>query len=178
MSHPADIHTGVTTAEADELARLATGRNVLECGSWYGFSTVVMGRVARRVVAVDWHHGDRHAGQAETLGPFTANLKRYGVAERVDVRVGRFEDVLPGLRGVPFDVAFLDGMHDRESVERDLPLVAPHVARRGAFLALHDYTVPPDWGFEVKPVVDEWLAERPEWERVNEVDKLLVLRHR
>jgi len=99
------------------------------------------------------------------------------VADRVDVRVGRFEEVLPNLSEA-FDGVFLDGMHDHDSVSRDLALVAPHADRPGCWLAIHDYDVPAEWGFEVREVVDDWLAAHPEWEREGQTGKLLVLRHR
>lgn len=174
MSYPIDIHTGVTDTEAEVLERYAKGRRVLECGSWFGFSTVVMARVAEHVDAVDWHHGDPHAGQQDTEEVFRQNLVRYGVSDRVTVHVGRFEDVLPRLAG-RWDVVFLDGMHDAVSVARDLALVEPLVRR---YLLLHDYDVPVSWGFEVRETADAWLAEHPEWALVDTVQKLAIVERR
>lgn len=164
------IESGVTPAEADALELLATGQRVLELGSWFGFSSVVMGRVAKKLTAVDWHHGDIHAGERDTEDIYRDNLLRYGV-KRVDVRVGRFEDVLPNLSG-PFDFVFLDGTHDEASVRRDLDLVERLL---GSTFAIHDYLVDYRDDFEVKPVVDEWLADRPWWFRDYIVDSMLVL---
>jgi SAM-dependent methyltransferase len=174
MSYPIDIHTGVTGIEAEVLERYAEGRRVLECGSWYGFSTIVMARVAEHVDAVDWHHGDPHAGQRDTEGDFRQNLIRYNVDDRVTVHVGRFEDVLPMLVG-RWDVVFLDGMHDAASVTRDLALLEPIAGRH---LLLHDYDVPVSWGFEVRETVDAWLAAHPEWVLVDTVDKLAIVERR
>jgi len=174
MTHPTDIHTGVTDAEADELTRHATDRRVLECGSWHGFSSVVMGRVAAHVDAVDWHHGDPHAGIQDTEAVMRGNLVRYGVEDRVTVHVGRFEDVLPTMGG-GYDVVFVDGMHDAASVSRDLSLVE-RLVRPGGYLLLHDYDVPVGWGFEVRETVDAWLAQRPDWTHERTVEKLAVVR--
>lgn len=174
MTHPTDIHTGVTHREADVLEAFAKGKHVLECGSWHGFSTVVMARVAESVVAVDWHHGDPHAGIQDTEGVFRGNLERYGVADRVSVIVGRFEAVLPDLPRGAFDVAFTDGMHDAPSVRRDLDLIAPLI-RPGGVLLVHDYDVPVNWNFQVHETVDSWLAANPRWRLTSTTEKLAVL---
>jgi predicted O-methyltransferase YrrM len=167
------IPTGVTTAEAEVLERLARDAVVLEVGAWYGFSSVIMGRVAHRVLSVDWHHGDDHAGHAETMDAWLGNRRSYRLEDRVDLLQGRFEDVLP-LLGRVFDGAFLDGMHDYASASRDLRLVSPLI-RPGGWLAIHDYEVPAVWGFEVKRAVDEWLTDQPV-RIVERVDKLVVAR--
>lgn len=175
---PTDIHTGVTPQEAEELARLAKGHHVLECGAWFGFSTIVMAAVARSVTSVDWHHGDEHAGLVDTQEQFERNLTRYGVRDRVEVIVGRFEDELPKLPQRRFAGAFLDGKHDLVSVSRDLRLIEPLINRAGCFLAIHDYGYvdPNHDDFEVAEAVHLWLAERPHWKRESVVGKLLVLR--
>ena len=54
---------------------------------------------------------------------------------------GRFEDEVPRLVDQGFkqaDGAFIDGMHDLASVERDLKL-ALMLVKPGGFIALHDY---------------------------------------
>lgn len=142
------IASGVTEAEADRLAELAKDRTVLEVGSWYGLSTIVMARTAAMVHAVDWHRGDAHAGRRETLTVFWANLERYDVRDRVVVHVGRAEVVLPMLREASFDLAFVDGFHETKAVTRDARLILP-LLRPGALLAFHDYG-----RFGVRPAVD------------------------
>src|SRR6266567_9487866 len=94
---PDDIPTAVTVEEAGKLATLATGGDVLELGAWHGFSTVILAQAARRVVSVDLHQGDEHAGEGDTWESYRANLARYGVTANVDARRGRFADVLPAL---------------------------------------------------------------------------------
>ena len=133
-----EILSAVTDAEAAQLTELARGRTVLEVGSWYGLSTVVMARTARMVHAVDWHRGDPHAGKRETLTSFWSNLERYDVRDRVVIHVGRAEVILPMLRPRSFDFAFLDGFHETEAVDRDARLILP-LLRPGALLAFHDY---------------------------------------
>lgn len=137
---PETIITAVTVDEATALADLARGKTVLELGAFYGFSTVVLASVAERVTSVDWHQGDDMAGLIDTWGVFMANLNRFGVAERVQVVRGRFEDELPIMaeRRLLFDGCFLDAHHSEESVRADLALALPLV-RPGGFMAFHDY---------------------------------------
>jgi len=142
---------------------------VLECGAFFGYSTVVLASVADHVHSVDWHHGDKDAGPYETLQDYMANLSRYGIADRVTAHVGRFEDVLPMLRAHSFDGCFLDGQHDRASVDRDLELVR-RLMRRPSWIAVHDYGL-----FDVQPAVDAFI--RDSGYRVEGVtDTLAVLR--
>jgi predicted O-methyltransferase YrrM len=155
---PSDITSAVTAEEAIALANLARGKTVLELGAHYGFSTIVLASVAEHVWSVDWHQGDPHAGEGDSWAPFNFNLIRYGVKDRVTVCLGRFEDQVPDLarQGVVTDGAFIDGMHDEESVSRDLAL-ALLLVRPGGFIAAHDYgrgvtTGHPD--FKITPVMD------------------------
>lgn len=170
MTYPREIQSAVSDDEAAELERLATGKRVVEFGSWHGFSAVVMGRVAERVVAVDWHHGDAHAGVAETLPTYIDNLKRHGLRDTVVTIVGQFPDVAPTLARDYFDVGFLDGKHDRASVERDLALIAGLLDRPGCILACHDYD-----RFEVTPAIEGWHEAHPEWVRAGLVGSLYVM---
>lgn len=138
LNLPRDIGSAVSDAEAARLAELATDGTILEVGSWFGFSAVVMARVARTVHSVDWHRGDPHAGEQDTLAEFWANLKRHGVRDKVVAHVGEVAAVLPFLAAESFDGAFIDGFHTTEAVARDIELVLPLI-RTGGFLAFHDY---------------------------------------
>lgn len=135
-----EIPSAVTVPESLALAELAVGKNVLECGAHYGYSTVLLASVAEHLTSVDWHRGDDHAGHCDSLGIYTGNLARYAVTEKVTTVVGRFEDELPKMikEGLQFDGAFLDGMHDEASVSRDLILIL-QLVKPGGFVAFHDY---------------------------------------
>lgn len=141
------IPTALTPAEAAQLAELARGGLVLELGAEYGASTIALAGTARLVHSVDWHQGDSMTGHADSLESYFSNLRRANVTNVV-AHVGRFEDVLPLFQPHSFDGCFLDGEHDRASVERDTEL-AMRLVRRGGFLAWHDYG-----RFEVAEVVD------------------------
>jgi predicted O-methyltransferase YrrM len=91
------------------LARIAGARRVLEIGTLGGYSTIWLARALPadgRVVTIEAEPA--HAEIAR------ASLDRAGVGERVDIRVGRAEDVLPTLVDLePFDLVFIDA--DKES---------------------------------------------------------------
>jgi predicted O-methyltransferase YrrM len=133
-----DIWSAITNAETKRLAELATGRRVLEVGSQFGYSTVVMALVATAVHAVDWHQGDDIVGDHDSLPKLWVNLGRYDVRERVVVHVGRSETVLPLLPAGSFDFAFHDADHTTEAVLTDARLILPLLAP-GALLAFHDF---------------------------------------
>jgi predicted O-methyltransferase YrrM len=154
------ITTAVTPAEAAELGRLARDAKVLELGSFFGFSTVVMASVADMVYSIDFHEGDDHAGNYRTWSDFNANLLGYGVKPHVTAIKGWFDEEVRRLhrQGVQVDGAFLDGQHDEKSVRRDLEL-AKMLVKPGGWIAFHDYGRSAETGhpgFEVTKVADEF----------------------
>ena len=86
------------------LARIRVARRILEIGTLAGYSTIWLARAlppGGRLITLEFD--PRHAEVAR------ANLSRAGVADRVEVRVGRAIDALPGLAaGDPFDLIFID----------------------------------------------------------------------
>lgn len=88
------------------LARSVGARAILEVGTLGGYSTIWLARALEpggRLVTLEID--PRHAEVAR------ANLARAGVADRVEVRVGRALDLLPRLAeagGPPFDFTFID----------------------------------------------------------------------
>ncbi len=138
---PDDVRGWLTLAEATSLASLTRQKRVLELGSYCGRSTVAMAQNAAMVTAVDWFRGDAFTGECGegwTLPEFTANLTRYGVTDRVEVRVGRIEDVGPTLVA-DYDVVFVDSSHDVAAVTRDLRIALNQLRPEGGILALHDW---------------------------------------
>jgi predicted O-methyltransferase YrrM len=93
------------------LVRICAASRVLEIGTLGGYSTIWMARAlpdGGRIVTLEFD--PHHAEVAQ------ANLRRAGVADRVDLRVGRAIESLPKLAGtddVPFDFIFIDA--DKES---------------------------------------------------------------
>ena len=124
------ISTSLTEVEAQALARLAAGRDVLEVGSAYGFSACVMALAgARHVTAVDPH---TWLVSHEVMA---ANLDKAGVTGRVTVIRGHSPGALDGLG--PFGLAFIDGDHAYESVLADVE-AARKLLEPGGILACHD----------------------------------------
>lgn len=93
------------------LVRVSCARSILEIGTLGGYSTIWMARAlpdGGRIVTLEY---DPHHAEVAS-----ANLRRAGMSDRVDLRVGRATDSLPKLVGsdaAPFDLIFIDA--DKES---------------------------------------------------------------
>lgn len=123
----------LTLEEARELARLATGKSVLELGSYKGRSTVAMAQTAKQVVSVDWHKGDYAIGECDTLDEFLHNIKEY---TNIIPIVAKTQDAKPLLSEYSFDVVFVDAAHDFASVQHDMCLAQ---SRHPQVIAVHDW---------------------------------------
>lgn len=88
------------------LVRMTGAHKILEIGTLGGYSTICMARElpdGGRLVSLEYE--PRHAEVAR------ANLERAGLSGRVEVRVGRGVDLLPGVESDglgPFDLVFID----------------------------------------------------------------------
>ena len=151
---PGDVPGWLTQGEGEALAALATGRDVLEIGSYCGRSTVCMAQTAASLVAVDPFDGRATAAPRDTLPVFMENLSRYGVLSKVKAVVGTAESAVPDL-AERFDLAFIDGAHNRAAVLGDAA-VATRALKPGGLLVFHDYGRPVDPG--VTAAVGELLA--------------------
>jgi len=129
----------LTETEAEWLAQQASGKVVLEVGSYLGRSTVAMARSARRLVSVDTHVGPPVRSEGPTANDFLRNLQQFGVAEKVVGFMGDFGVVAPLLRA-DFELAFVDAAHDGLSVLRD-GRAAYLLLRLGSAIVFHDYDV-------------------------------------
>jgi predicted O-methyltransferase YrrM len=132
------ISTSLTENETVVLQDMAVDKSVLEIGSAYGYSAIVMAKVAKHVVAVDPHAGyGSLEGSRERM---LANLSAYGAVSKVAMMLADSAWALPVLDdlGSMFDLIFIDGDHRRESVRRDvensLKILAP-----GGAIVCHDY---------------------------------------
>lgn len=155
---PDDVRGWLTPQEGRALHRLARGRRVLEMGSYCGRSTICLAQSAREVVAVDTFQATGLGGQ-DTMTEMTANLDRYRVRHNVRVHRGRFAEVLPTLQA-RFDLIFIDGSHDADSVRQDIDLALPLLHPQGV-LAFHDYADGETSWPDVREVVDAWRGTRP-----------------
>jgi predicted O-methyltransferase YrrM len=92
------------------LVRALAARKVLEIGTLGGYSSIWLARALPsdgRLITLEL--------EAERAELARKNLARAGVAERVQIRVGRAIETLPQLRSeAPFDLIFIDA--DKESL--------------------------------------------------------------
>lgn len=133
-AHPRPaITTWVSLSESYALRQAAEGRQVLEVGSQWGYSTVLMAQAGAHVVAVDPH------AEFGSWPLFLANLERYGVRDRVEPMRDYSQRILPGLEAGSFDLAFIDGDHSEEVAGFDLG-EALRLVRPGGTIAVHDYS--------------------------------------
>jgi predicted O-methyltransferase YrrM len=149
-----ELLTDVTGFLSDRQARrlwdrtraLAPGSTVVEIGSWFGKSTIVLGAAARpgvSVVAIDPHRMGPYASSSDEEGErvheaFHANLRRAGLAERVR-HVRQPSQSPAALEAVDgsLDVLYIDGDHRYAHARDDLTSWAPRV-RHGGALFVHD----------------------------------------
>lgn len=148
---PRGIRGWLRPDEAKVLADLATGKRVLEIGSYCGLSTICLARTADHVTAVDYFDGRGTPTPMDTLPAFKTNIERYGVADRVTICHPDAELPLS-----EYDLAFIDGAHDADSVRRDIDKALAVISPQG-LLAFHDYNQHGDEG--VKLAVDELLND-------------------
>ncbi|HEX5997021.1 MAG TPA: O-methyltransferase [Jiangellales bacterium] len=88
------------------MARMSGARSILEIGTLGGYSTIWLARAlpdGGRLVTLEAE--PKHAEVAR------ANIARAGLADRVEIRVGRALDILPDVQADglgPFDLVFID----------------------------------------------------------------------
>jgi caffeoyl-CoA O-methyltransferase len=87
-------------------ARLVNAKNILELGTLAGYSTIWMARALPKDGRLITLEADpKHAEVAKQ------NIARAGLAEQVEIRVGKALDILPQLQAEgagPFDMIFID----------------------------------------------------------------------
>ncbi len=138
-----DIEGWLTPEEGAVLRQYATGKKVLELGSYCGRSTVCMAEVAELVVSVDHHQGDEWTRQASgkkhqlTHTRFRGNIVGLPVLPLWG-RIEELQDVLPADF---FDLVFVDSGHGVGDVQRDLR-VAIETRKGNGIILLHDWNFP------------------------------------
>jgi predicted O-methyltransferase YrrM len=156
----ADLLMGVT---ARALQQLPAPHALVEIGSYCGRSTVVIGSVIKalsqqaRLYAIDPHGGVVGASDqgltptSPTLEKFRRNIAEAGLTHIVEpIQQLSYEVKWEGA----ISLLFIDGLHDRENVERDFHHFEPFVVE-GGYIAFHDYA---DYYPGVMAFVDETLA--------------------
>lgn len=163
---PRDCTGWLRPAEGKLLAELARDKNVLEIGSYCGLSTVCLARAAKHVTAMDYFDGRGTQHPQDTLPAFTAAMKRHELTDKVAICHPESPAPLDS-----YDLVFIDGAHDSDSVRADIAK-ALGVLADGGLLAFHDYNQHTDFGVCV--AVDELLANGAEL--IQTKDSLAVVR--
>ena len=152
---PSEVRGWLSEAEGRKLADLARGKRVLEIGSFCGRSTICMAQTAEQVCCIDPMDGRATPEVGNTEDEFWANLSRYGVHRKVVL----VKDTTPFVEfsaRPAYDLVFIDGAHDYESVKTDIN-VARQVLKTGGLLVFHDYRSAKDPG--VTDAVNELLND-------------------
>lgn len=147
---PADVQGWLTANEGQRLTELCKDKKVVEIGSYCGRSSICIAQQAESLSCVDYWDGRATPSPRSTEADFQANVKRYGVADKITMYEP--DDFLPEKY---FDVVFIDGDHAYESVAKDIER-ARHLLNADGVMAFHDYKSPCDPG--VTQAVDELLA--------------------
>lgn len=137
-----EILTAIREDEAEELRRLATGKRVLEIGSAYGYSAIIMALArATKVTAIDDHNGNHWLG--DTKQRMTENLAIFGVENLVEIIQDNSAQAMFDLAesGKNYELIFIDGAGDFSSVVCDLVMSKLLLGPAGT-IALHDYGHP------------------------------------
>lgn len=157
-----DIDGWLMPEEGKALADLARDKRVLEIGSYCGLSTVCMARTAKHVTAVDYFDGRGTPNPKSTLESFNENIRRHGVAHKVSAHTP--DDVRYSFAS--YDIVFIDGAHDYESVKTDIE-IAMQALKPGGLIVLHDYRENPGehdgrWDPGVTKAVNELIGDGAE----------------
>lgn len=176
MHQANEIPGWLSDVEGNSLEQLADGKDVLEIGSYCGRSTVRLAKSARSVLTVDTFDGRCVPDNRGTLAALKANLEKYGVSGKVEIFVGE-SSTLPDAG--PFDLAFIDGSHDRQSVLADVA-TCQRFLRLDGMLAIHDYRTARGehdgrWDEGVTIAVNELLASG-EYETIERAGTIIVIR--
>ena len=113
------------------LAQSMGARSILEIGTLGGYSAIWLARALPPDGTLLTLEAD--SARADVARP---NIARAGLADRVEVRVGRALDTLPTLaadRRVPFDLVFIDA--DKQNYPAYLEAVLPRMAKGGIIIA-------------------------------------------
>ena len=124
----------LTPAEADYLRVLAERQYVLELGAWKGRSTAVLAETAKYVVSIDRHQGIKDGIHDEdSLPDYLANIRDLPNVAIVIADWHACDFFIDS-----YDLVYVDGDHDADSVERDVRL-ANHCSRD--LIAFHDWDI-------------------------------------
>ena len=159
------VWTSLTERETETLRALAAGKQVIEVGAAFGFSTLVLASVAEHVWSIDPHTAGVSSGNfdlrnsvdmdrlsAGTLATLQANLVTTGLMGRVTICRELSQDYLAEELPGTANFAFIDGDHSFAACALDLRN-CDRIMESGV-ICVHDYACEDCPG--VREAVDEW----------------------
>lgn len=175
---PESVEGWLTRDEGEALAKLATGKTVLEIGSYMGKSTICMAQTAYDVMALDPFDGRGTPAPKPTLQQFFLNLSEFSVVDYVRTIEGTSESNADYFSNHCFELVFIDGAHDYASVQTDIALATKVLAPDGV-LVFHDYRDRPGdhdgrWDPDVTKSVCELLDKG--WRMVGRTGTVVALK--
>jgi predicted O-methyltransferase YrrM len=148
------ISTSLLTEEAIELANFARGKRVLELGSGFGYSTVVMALAgATHIDTID-----KFIGFNTSRGELEKNLAAYGVSDTVTIHEIYTHTILTEFEPDSFDLVFIDAGHQYNETRHDAEL-SWKLLKPGGYLAGHDYDE--DCNPGVREALDDVFPDGP-----------------
>lgn len=116
---------------------------MIEIGSYAGESTSIFAENFKEVISIDPYINDydpsdpacSHLELSEVYGVFIENIKKYDNIKHIRKTS---DDAILTLKGKSFDFVYIDGLHTKEQVEKDINNYLP-IVNVGGFIAGHDY---------------------------------------
>jgi len=124
------------------------------------------------VLAVDTFDGRGTPNPENTLSEFETNMRTYGLELIVKIFKGESKNAFREGLGEFFNFVFIDGAHDKSSIEEDYALALRTIRHsEETLIAFHDYE--PNYP-DVVEFIDNLLATR--YDKHKHVDGLIVLK--
>lgn len=179
----------VSKAEGEALAALAasgpSGLPIVEIGSYTGLSTSFLAEGATgQVYALDlWDMRLPTEAKRRNKHKYDIRFESTEAFEafKARIREGGFEGLVTWVKGDSGEIAkvwhrplgglFIDGAHDKLSVDRDFKGFAQHIVP-GGWLAFHDATP----GSKVQHVIDQVVKKTGKWGEWHQVERLAICR--
>lgn len=146
--HGLKIDAWITDIEATILCNLS-GKRYLEIGTWEGFSAIAVSDSFEEVWTID---------PTPTNSRHYMLLRLFCYFSNIQYIRKKSEEIASIIKENYFDVVFIDGKHDFDSVLRDARNYYCKV-KYGGHLVFHDYYNPGQP--EVRIAVDHFLKENP-----------------
>ena len=128
--------------EKSLLEKVFKGRRVIEIGGYKGYSTNIIGAVAKNVLSVDTFQSDNIPGMHQGESTFMEYLKNK--PDNADYIKGNSQDIHTQAL-VPFDAydaLFIDGDHSYRGAWLDLCNYTPFLKQGERVIAMHDFGNP------------------------------------